>query len=339
MASVNQHFSPRTNKWEACTGNCKYKNRSDVPHRKISHEEERVAKLVSKLVTKKGDLTQNELQEIANEFFPTTNYANCAGGYAKTFIDHKETFSELIRYRGLSGKIDASGEIHDPIDVQGNVKLAAQLIAEGKHVRLNKVFQVGSLIKELERLTDEVAGKDMKFDLCLVSVNKAQNLFCASSVKTEEFPNGIPRIHMPQLSGQPLPDTPAAAMQRNENGEVSIAQSFVNELEKHGIKVTEKSVRSDYLKASQSELSGKKVIKILRRLKREGHIRGTIFVTNDGYIIDGHHRWAAYTTLDAKDNKLGDLKMTVTEIDMEIGEALAFTSVYAKRMGIAQQSV
>ena len=56
---------------------------------------------------------------------------------------------------------------------------------------------------------------------------------------------------------------------------------------------------------------------------RAGKIKeAPIFVTKDGYILDGHHRWAAKVAIDLDDGTLGDVEMPVDMIDIEIGEAI-----------------
>lgn len=62
--------------------------------------------------------------------------------------------------------------------------------------------RLAKMAKEAKRRGDEAPT----FDLCHVSVPHT-NLFCAEAVKTKEFPNGIPRIKMPQFSGFPLSGT------------------------------------------------------------------------------------------------------------------------------------
>lgn len=59
-----------------------------------------------------------------------------------------------------------------------------------------------------------------------------------------------------------------------------------------------------------------------------------IMVTRDGYIIDGHHRWAAQLAVDAEDGQIGDYDMPVTMVDAEIGEMLSLITAYTETVGI-----
>ena len=236
---------------------------------------------------------------------------------------------------GLPGRPDGRGTLDDPIDVRGDHDLAARLLAEGKHVRLNRVDEVGTL---LDKLTDlvrraEDAGEDAPmFDLCLVSVPKT-NLFCAET-------KGIPRAQMPQLSGWPLPGSIAeTTLPKNRRGGVNGIPAFLEELDHRDVKVTETDVRASWLKASQSQLNGAQVAKIAAGMRAGTYPDAPIFVTRDGYVIDGHHRWAAKVAIDTEDNRLGEVTMPVRVIDMEIGEALDFANEFSRRIGIQPEAL
>lgn len=61
-----------------------------------------------------------------------------------------------------------------------------------------------------------------------------------------------------------------------------------------------------------------------------------IFISNDNYILDGHHRWAAVVGRDAADGKLGDSMMHVTKVDSPISELLHVANTWANAFGIKQ---
>jgi hypothetical protein len=64
----------------------------------------------------------------------------------------------------------------------------------------------------------------------------------------------------------------------------------------------------------------------------------SIFVSSDGYVIDGHHRWAAMVGKDSKDGKLGDNKIKVRVINMPIKQVLADANAFTSAMGIEPKS-
>ena len=239
--------------------------------------------------------------------------------------------------QGKRGTGTSKGTAADPINCAGNVVLAAKLLSEGKHIRLNKEAEVGTLLDRLAFLTHEANRKGEKapnIDLCRVSVPKT-NLFCAQS-------KGIPRAQMPQLGGVPTPGSRADSLPKVRGGEVDILPQFRKALEARGIKVTDKSVRADHLKATQNQLVGPKVAGIYNAMKKAPENSGLfapIFVTRDGYIIDGHHRWAAAVALEAtKGTPPSEMHMKVEMIDMEIGEALAYSNAFAADWGIPQSA-
>lgn len=216
---------------------------------------------------------------------------------------------------------------------------AVTALHEGKYVELETVDQVSTLLNELARIANEAkaAGVDApNYDLCLVTVPNT-NLFCAES-------KGIPRIQMPQLGGQPVPGSRADALPKNDNGEVDIGPQFVEHLRDQGIGVENKRKLASHLKASQSELVGPKVAGMMKAMEsgNENAIRNireaSIFVTKDGYVVDGHHRWAAVVGLDAAEGGLDDLDMPIQEIDMEILDVLEEANRFAIAMGVPPQA-
>lgn len=241
------------------------------------------------------------------------------------------SLEELAANVGNNGKPypPATGTVDDPIDVQGDLRAAAMHLAEGRHIRLNKVDEVGTLLDELATLVNEAKAKGDKapdINLCQVSM-PGTNLFCAEH-------KGIPRTQMPQLGGQPVPGSRADELPRDKNGEVNIAQAFRDRLGELGIGIEVKDVKANWLKASQMELDGPKVAGMTGAMKEGKVPDAAIFVTRDGYVIDGHHRWASKVALDAEDGELGNLEMPVEMVDMEIGEALAFANAFALDFGI-----
>ena len=220
-----------------------------------------------------------------------------------------------------------------------DVEEAATLLHQGKHVELETVEQVSTLLDRLAEIAQEAEAAGAKapnYDLCLVSVPKT-NLFCAES-------KGVPRIQMPQMSGLPEPGSPADRLPKKSSGSVDISDLFVAHLRAQGINVLETRKPAAFLKASQSELVGVKVAGMMKAMKsgNERAIQGiresSIFVTSDGYVVDGHHRWAAVVGLDAADGGiLGDLDMPVRLIDMSILDVLEEANMFARRMGIKQK--
>jgi len=223
---------------------------------------------------------------------------------------------------------------YDPEKVTkvNTVEEALKLITEGKDVELKSEAEVATLLDKLHTMVQEAASKGEKapnYNLCKVSV-AGTNLFCAGN-------KGVARIDMPQLGGTPVKGSQADKLPKDKKGEVNAAEAFESHLEDMGVKVTRKSVKAASLKASQNELVGAKVAGMVNN-KDFDPGGGEIFVSRDGYVIDGHHRWAAQVGRDTSDGKLGDLKMKVVEVDMPISAVLREANNWTSSFGIAPKS-
>lgn len=264
------------------------------------------------------------------------NHGRFASEFSK-LVPHTRTGSRLPGAKPEMPEPPHSPGTHPSaaIDVGGDVEKAAQLLAQGAHVRLQQPHQVSTLLDKLAAMAHEAESKGEKapnFDLCKVSV-PGTNLFCADT-------KGYGRVDMPQLSGIPLPGSPADALERNERGSVNIAPAFRDYLERKGVKITDTSVPASHLRASQKELNGAKVAGIAQAIKGgkfTGHPR--LFVSNDDYIVDGHHRWAANVGVDSADNELGDIDMDVAQVDMPITDLIDEAKRFAAEMGIPPKDI
>jgi hypothetical protein len=114
---------------------------------------------------------------------------------------------------------------------------------------------------------------------------------------------------------------------------------LIEKLAKAGVETKEMEVSASMLKASQSELKGKTVSFFLtpKGQKILNDDSAVIFVSRDGYVIDGHHRWAGKVFQDLQDGKTGDVKMRVKVIDMPIMEVLDAALDHSDDMGIKRK--
>jgi len=189
-----------------------------------------------------------------------------------------------------------------------------------------------TLLGELSKMAREAKDSGDKapdYDLCQVSV-PGTNLFCGES-------KGIPRKKMPQFSGSPEAGSPADSMPKNSKGEVDGTNAFVEHMTALGVGVEERSVLASSLKASQNELVGEKVAGMMNNPDFDP-AGEAIFVSRDGYVIDGHHRWAAQVGRDLEDGAVGDLPLNVRVVDMDIQEVLDEANKFAKDFGIAPKA-
>ncbi len=189
-----------------------------------------------------------------------------------------------------------------------------------------------TLLGELSKMAREAkdsGGKAPDYDLCQVSV-PGTNLFCGES-------KGIPRKKMPQFSGSPEAGSPADSMPKNSKGEVDGTNAFVDHMTALGVGVEEKTVLASTLRASQNELVGEKVAGMMNNPDFDP-AGEAIFVSRDGYVIDGHHRWAAQVGRDLEDGAVGDLPLNVRVVDMDIEEVLNEANRFASEFGIAPKT-
>jgi len=191
--------------------------------------------------------------------------------------------------------------------------------------------EISMKIDELDKLTKdaEAQGKDApNYNLCNVTV-PGTNLYCSGNA-------GIPREEMPQFKGKPTPGSPADKLPKDKKGEVDTEPMFKEMLKKNKVKTVETEIPSDRLKATQSELVGSKVAGMAKALEEDPNnpgITAPIYVSRDGYVIDGHHRWAAVTSAAIKAGKPANMKVIV--IDMDIKDAIPMCNKFAEEQGVA----
>jgi hypothetical protein len=126
-------------------------------------------------------------------------------------------------------------------------------------------------------------------------------------------------------------------METDKDGEVDTEPVFREMLKEKGVKVLQTEVPADKLKATQKDLVGEKVIGMMGALEKDPNhpkITAPIYVSRDGYVIDGHHRWAAIVAHNAK-NPNNPIPMKSTVIDMDIKDAIPMANKFAEDMGIS----
>lgn len=218
---------------------------------------------------------------------------------------------------------------------------AVEAIINGEVVEVPSVKKVNTILSKLAEIAQEAKRLRVDaptYDLCKVSVPRT-NLFCESRVVTDEHPEGIPRINMPQFTGMPRPGSRADKLPKDpKTGEIDASQAFIRHLTTLGIHVEDGSIPASRLKASQAELDGPKVAGMMTAPtsgpKKYDPGEKPIFVSRDAYVIDGHHRWAAVVGRDAGDTRLGDLRMNTQKVNAPISDILKIANAWAIEFGI-----
>lgn len=131
---------------------------------------------------------------------------------------------------------------------------------------------------------------------------------------------GIARADMPQIP-------------TNQKAE------YLKLLEDRGVTVERDEVKASELKPIQKEISGTTSGQIMVRMltnrepeSQQGFDGGAIVVSKDGYVIDGHHRWAAHVALELAGS--GSHKMKVLRIGLPHDKLIDVTKKWNESQGI-----
>ncbi len=131
---------------------------------------------------------------------------------------------------------------------------------------------------DLDKYKMRVEGKGSKETAKKIESGiKESSDICKISPSVCEGNLGIPRSEMPQLPG-------------------SVISKFLDHMASQGAKVTkDATMKVGELKATQKEINAEKVQGMAASYKagKFPNIKDAIIVSSDGYILDGHHRWAA----------------------------------------------
>lgn len=113
---------------------------------------------------------------------------------------------------------------------------------------------------------------------------------------------------------------------------------FLSDLSKSGTKMTKESIDPRTLKPVQKEVSGSRSGAIYERYKAGGSIpeEQRILISSDGFVIDGHHTWAASVALAFDDSKA---QLPVFRIGLSAKDALAAASAWSKSKGIEGKGI
>lgn len=231
---------------------------------------------------------------------------------------------------GASGAVPAgtTGYQRPEVFRVKTIEAAVAMMNEGKVIELDNDDQIHMLLEEVAKIAADAKAKGRdapNYDLCKVTV-PGTSLFCGENM-------GVPRSLMPQLRSKPVAGSEADKLPKNQWGEVEGAPIFQKHLEDMGIAVKSTEVLASNLKATQTDMKGTQIALMMTDPTFDPTSE-EIWVTRDGYILDGHHRWAATVGSDLKDGKLGELKMKVKMIDASISEILPLAKTWTEEMGL-----
>lgn len=167
---------------------------------------------------------------------------------------------------------------------------------------------------DVDDVVERFANAPGPVDLTLVSVKGAANCF------SEMRGNGIPRSKMPQIPKDRL-------------------SQFQDELRNSGFEFHPDRADPGTLKATQSELDGKKVGGMITSIHGGKMDLETdpLWVSSDGKVLDGHHRWAA--TASISQDCGGCLDVPVIRVNAPMDTLLSFAQGFVDRAGIARVGI
>ncbi len=201
---------------------------------------------------------------------------------------------------------------------------AADQLAAGKRVELTSVAEVTQFIRDL-------GNEHALLDLGRVTVN-GTDLFTVDSL-------GIERSKMPQLAGRALPGSLAAKMGKRGNegpDDVDVSDLFYKSLAAKGVRMVEENIPAVQLKPTQRDINGNGVAVLMGKFITGEAQERRIPISQDGFIVDGHHEWAATIGEDYADGHDAGLTIPVTRIDQPIKTILAEANAFAQEYGIPQ---
>jgi hypothetical protein len=225
-------------------------------------------------------------------------------------------------------------------------------------------------VEEMNHAALSAMRGEAAYDFELCSEVFAHLGLCFDPQTKEKVTKGIPRDQMPQFSSQVDPsrtDSPAfIALMRGKGytspdqvtpedlkSEVNMEREFRKALEDAGYEIADEEVSVTSLKPIQGQLKGEKIAGMYGTLaaaqsdpqnygKSAARLLEPIYVS-DGYVIDGHHRWAAQVAMDIANGAGANATMKTRTItkggkSVPVEEIIAFSNKFQKDIGLLSQT-
>ena len=279
----------------------------------------------------------------------------------------KKSKKDEPKQAGLGGGWDKHDGPDSPDDAVGSDPEKESVIVQGikQMADKNRERDFGDQEK-----TIEVGGEETT-NLCDVTV-PGTNLFCADNkgIPRAEMPQlkskpwgkgeGEPWVHKDgkweptkfEETDEEYAERVPASKLPGAPDEVNTEDLFKSKLDELGIEMSEpKPMNVSDLKATQNELKPANVafmVDVLMTATPPPHkdkeaedkwklsekLREPIIVSKDGYILDGHHRWAALVALDIANGGSGDIEMSVKQVDDTAEGLVEKTNNFTKDQGL-----
>ncbi len=100
-------------------------------------------------------------------------------------------------------------------------------------------------------------------------------------------------------------------------------KGFMEFVERFGGTIDNAEVEVKKLKPTQNEINNTKVKKF-QKAKDKKFLYKNVVISNDNYLLDGHHRWAALMGIDSKS------KINCVKIDLPMKELIELAGKFSK---------
>lgn len=157
--------------------------------------------------------------------------------------------------------------------------------------------------KAADRVAQELFDAAFPREVASYADSNASADFCKVSPDICKGNLGLPRIKMPQITEDVIPE-------------------FIKYLkDEEGVTARKKTVVMSTLKATQKEINADKAEAIAQKMMKGSFPSNpSIIISKDKHILDGHHRWAAGLLTKVRTGK--DVKVDVIEVGLPIRELL-----------------
>jgi hypothetical protein len=170
--------------------------------------------------------------------------------------------------------------------------------------------QTGINAKDVGKFLNTMANRGDNPDITNLQVN-GHTLFGGDGL-------GIKRSEMPQIP-------------------MGMRKQFISDMADQGVSTELKKIDAMDLKPSQSEISATKTARLYQHFKSDGIPKDkAILVSKDGFVVDGHHHWAAAAAMGLMGKHS---KIPVIQMDLNIKDALAAAKAWSDSHGIAAQDI
>ena len=226
-----------------------------------------------------------------------------------------------------------------------------------------------AFIQELNHAALAAMRGEKAYDFELCAQAFADIGFCYDPKTKSGVSKGIPRDRMPQFSSQVDPSrtdseafkalmaakgytSPDQATPEDLKAEINMEKQFRAALESAGYTIEEQEVPVTSLKPIQGQLKGEKIAGMYGTLiaaqkdetyaKAAARLLEPIYVS-DGYVIDGHHRWAAQCSVDIANGGGANTMMKTRTITkngkpVPVEDIIAFSNKFQKDIGLLSQT-